>query len=453
MIMNRIYKTLIALSALAVVTSCYKEPEFEFAQTGPDLTVTCDESALMGGEIDFVADIYDDSYPLSVLKVELYWDLELGEAVSEVELRAKTEGSHLGTLPVPFEKDLNDGIAAVVFKAVNTHLGETCDTAYVAISRPDFETLTLRSGSWNRTMSKVEGEAYGYSYTGTIPSAFEPYIITPEIDGSGTELTFGWNGMEIVLNGNMPIPFDVLGSGTITFNTKTFEGTPFVDIKVNGQQADPASNGTYKAVASVKKGDKIGVTGVEGWPESWYVDPDHFTVKDGEIYFNAVEGFYSFELNTEYNFVTVRRVKADGSPATYDAEGAITFMGWGVAHPVMTNQIGWENGLYLTLAEIEDGVFQFSGKAVEETDGTTLGGAWRYDYLSFKFFGQAGWGAEYGTVTLTEEAKKYIAAPGNIELATGVNLELGAEYVMTVTDCSELDADNKFNCTIDFRKK
>ena len=41
---------------------------------------------------------------------------------------------------------------------------------------------------------------------------------------------------------------------------------------------------------------------------------------------------------------------------------------------------------------------------------------------------------------------------GNIELAAGVTLELGAEYVMTVTNCSALDANNKFNCTIDFKK-
>ena len=61
--------------------------------------------------------------------------------------------------------------------------------------------------------------------------------------------------------------------------------------------------------------------------------------------------------------------------------------------------------------------------------------------------------AMYDKVTLTDEAKKYLQAAGNVELAAGVQLELGAEYVMTVTDCTPLDANNKFNCTIDFRKK
>ena len=31
-------------------------------------------------------------------------------------------------------------------------------------------------------------------------------------------------------------------------------------------------------------------------------------------------------------------------------------------------------------------------------------------------------------------------------------LELGATYRMTVTDCSEIGADKKFDVTIDFRK-
>ena len=72
-----------------------------------------------------------------------------------------------------------------------------------------------------------------------------------------------------------------------------------------------------------------------------------------------------------------------------------------------------------------------------------------------KFFGQAGWGAEQASdLNLTDEAKKYLkqSAGSNIEMADGVTLEKGATYVLTVTDCTPLDGDNKFNCTVDFRK-
>ena len=73
-----------------------------------------------------------------------------------------------------------------------------------------------------------------------------------------------------------------------------------------------------------------------------------------------------------------------------------------------------------------------TGVAVEETDGTTVGGRFRYDYISMKYFHQDGWGGEMGTVTFTEEAAKYLAQPGNIELASDVKLTKGATYRLTI---------------------
>ena len=232
-----------------------------------------------------------------------------------------------------------------------------------------------------------------------------------------------------------------------------------LDIKVNGVGAMKMSNEVYKVMAaSVEQNSIISFSGIDS-PESWWVDPDHFEVTAEGLKFKAVSGFYSFELNLAEQFVTVRRVKEDGKAATYADEGAITFMGWGVGHPYIASPLAWDNGHLITLAEVEDGVYQFTGVAGEATD-TTMGVRWQYDSeVSFKFFGQAGWGAEWGTVTLTDEAKKWIEVYGNVELikvdesGTRQPLELGATYVMTVTDCTPLDGDSKFNCTIDFRKK
>ena len=203
---------------------------------------------------------------------------------------------------------------------------------------------------------------------------------------------------------------------------------------------------------SLKRGDAVSFSGIEGIAD-WYFDPDHFTGTGSDLKFNAVEGWYSVEMDIDAGFVTVRRVKQDGKAATFKDEGAITVMAWGLAHPVMTSQLAWESGALITMAEIEDGVYQFSGLAVEETDGATMGGRFRYDYLSIKFFGQAGWGDEMGDVTLTDGAAKLIRVPGNIELAEGVELEKGAKYVMTVRADNAGFAGGKFNCTVDLVKK
>ena len=231
-----------------------------------------------------------------------------------------------------------------------------------------------------------------------------------------------------------------------------------LDIKVNGVNAMKLSNEVYKVMAApVEKNSIISFSGISN-PLDWYVDPDHFELTAEGLKFKAVTGYYSFELNLAEQFVTVRRVKEDGKAATYADEGAITFMGWGVGHPYIASPLAWDSGHLITLAEVEDGVYQFTGVAGEATD-TTMGVRWQYDSeVSFKFFGQAGWGAEWGTVTLTDEAQKWLYVYGNVELikadesGTRQPLELGATYVMTVTDCTALDADSKFNCTIDFRK-
>ena len=242
-------------------------------------------------------------------------------------------------------------------------------------------------------------------------------------------------------------------------------GGAALDIQVNGAKADKLSKTIYKVKAlKLKKGDEITFTGIED-ADNWYIDADHFSMGgDGAVCpecgqplkglrFNAVEGYYSIELNLGYKFVTVRRVKADGSNATFKDDGAIIMMGWGVAHPYMADfQLAWETGALITLAEVEDGVYQFTGKAVAEKD-TTYGGHWRYDYLSFKFFGQSGWGDEQGTVTLTDAAAQYLAVPGNLELASGVKLEEGAVYQMTVRADNTGFTGGKFDVAVDFVRK
>jgi hypothetical protein len=114
-------------------------------------------------------------------------------------------------------------------------------------------------------------------------------------------------------------------------------------------------------------------------------------------------------------------------------------LGWGVANPVMTSQIGFDEKKAWCLAEVEPLVFQFTGIAVEETDGTTLGGRFRYDYISAKYFAQNAWGNEAGkifgsenTIEVEGNAAEYVklSSSNNIELAE--NLELGATYRLTI---------------------
>jgi len=83
-------------------------------------------------------------------------------------------------------------------------------------------------------------------------------------------------------------------------------------------------------------------------------------------------------------------------------------------------------------------VFQFTGKAVAETDGTTQGGRFRYDYVSCKYFFFNGYNhgeANADQIEISGNAGDLIKLSGsNIELAS--NLEEGAAYRLTI-DLSE----------------
>lgn len=212
-----------------------------------------------------------------------------------------------------------------------------------------------------------------------------------------------------------------------------------MNITFEGQTASRVSADLY-TVASVDltKGDVVEISGVD----NLYIDPDYFTSSDDAVKFNASDGKYRVEIHPLTGFMELFRLKEDGTEATL-AEGALWMLGWGVANPVMTSQIGFDEKTAYCLAEVEPLVFQFTGTAVEEKDGTTIGGRFRYDYVSAKYFAQNAWGNEAGKifgsaneVQIEGNAADYLkmSSTYNIELVDVDNkpLELGATYRLTI---------------------
>lgn len=133
--------------------------------------------------------------------------------------------------------------------------------------------------------------------------------------------------------------------------------------------------------------------------------------------------------------LSVKRVNADGTEMTLQADGsgAIWLMGWGVGSPSLGSQFGWNPGQAYCVAEVSPKVYQFNGKAGPE-NGSSYGDRFRFDYLSFKFFHQDGWGGEFGEGALAMQGNtsSLLKNTGNFELADGVQLEQGATYRVTI---------------------
>lgn len=440
--MKNIVKATIALTAAAsVFMSCKKEFEYVFADKGPDLSVASySESADMGGRLTFSVDVSDSDFALSTVKAKLCFDQDV---VSDTTIRTKEAGIYDGWLDVPFMKDIPNGNAALVFEAQNVGQAITRDTVYVAVSRPEFEYLTLVTADGRQYRMEPAGEKYVYAVEGDFPPQCSASIESAPVPGTQNVLHFGWESGAVELDAEGMIPFSYSSTGyTITFNTLTFEASPLEipqeAISINGQEMEMVSAGNYSVTLDLEQNSSLSVSGIELTELlSYYLDPDYLTIGTTGAAFNAVSGHYRIDLNTAAKSVRFTRVKEDGTDATL-AEGALWLMGWGVASPVMTNQFGWDSGNNYCMAEVRPMVFQFTGKAVAETDGTTQGGRFRYDYVSCKYFFFNGYNhgeANADQIEISGNAGDLIKLSGsNIELAS--NLEEGAAYRLTI-DLSE----------------
>ena len=203
-------------------------------------------------------------------------------------------------------------------------------------------------------------------------------------------------------------------------------------ISVNGVKLALVGADEYAGTVTLKKGDALAVTGVDDIA-SWWIDPDFVTAGA----WNAVDGDYVVTLDKANKVAKAYRVKADGSRPNL-AEGGLYIQGWGVASVRMTGQVGWPGAGAYQMAQVSPGVFQMTGKAVAETDDT-VGGRWRTDYWSVKYFFQDGWGGEASKeVEIAGNAADCLTQGGDGNLGLAKNLEEGATYRLTVdfSDCT-----------------
>ena len=222
---------------------------------------------------------------------------------------------------------------------------------------------------------------------------------------------------------------------------------PAEEIAVNGTLLEMQSPGIYRGDIDLTQNGTIALTGISNL-QDWYIDPDYLRLEGASLLFNAVSGRYEVTLDTNTGYATFIRLNNSGAYATF-SEGGLYLMGYGVGHPSVGAEVGWTTEIAYAMAQVRPGVYQFTGMAMPEKD-QTIGGRFRMDYISIKYFGQRGWGDEKGkingqtnTVQYTESALQHFNQTGsdNIEFKTAEtekHLEQGATYRLTV-DLSRLD--------------
>lgn len=247
------------------------------------------------------------------------------------------------------------------------------------------------------------------------------------------------DGVTLQDNGVYVITVDLtqgIHDGIMTVNyagEQQFEEKP---IYLNGKKMQTGDNAVYSTVIELDTNSQLSFREFTALDDLYY-DPDYFKFDEDayEITFLPVKGYYNVTLNKLAGTLSAIRVNADGSDMTLQSNGtgALWLMGWGVGSPSQNEQFGWNPGKAYCMAEVKPGVFQFTGNAGPES-GSVPGDRLRFDYLSFKFFHQNGWGGEFApsTLKMAGNTSKLLKAGDNFELADGVKLQEGAPYRITI---------------------
>ena len=423
----------IALSLLvaASTTACKDDPELLTTDVGPEMTVvSADASGVYGGKVDFEVTM-TDRYALSTLKAQVFFDDEM---VAEEVIRTKEDGTYSGSVTLPFYKNIPDGDATLRLVGQNVRFGTTTVERSLAVSRPKPAYLTFVLGDAEYRMEPT-GNDYEYAVTDDFPQKPQGYIATPELDASGSVVTFGYDSESggVVADSTDAIPFANSNAGefTITFNLLTFEGSPFIKLLFGEAEMTMVDNDNYSIVTTLTKDRTYTLTGVSDFAD-WDVDRDFFERADASdpetLTFLPMTGMYKVTANFKHSYLRIEAMKSATELATLgdDGSGAIWAIGgMDVGKPTLKNAASWspEDG-GMCLARVADKKYQLTLVA-----GISLNAS----SFDFKFFHQKTWGGEFGgdDITTASDIVK-ISDSGNLGLVEGKTLDLGGIYRFTV---------------------
>ena len=421
----------LSLLAAACTTACKDDPELLTTDVGPEMTaVSSDASGVFGGKVGFEATM-TDRYALSTLKAQVFFDDEM---VAEEVIRTKENGTYSGTVTLPFYKNVPDGEATLRLVGQNVRFGQTFVERPLAASRPKPDHLVFVLGEQEYRMEPT-GVDYEYAVTADFPQKPQGYITTPDLDGQGSVVTFGYSSEQggIVSDSTEPIPFANSNAGefTVTFNLKSFEGSPFIKLLFNDAEMTMVDNDNYSIVTTLTQNQTYTLTGVSDFAD-WDIDRDFFERADASnpeaLTFLPMSGMYKVTANFKHSYLRIEAMKSATELATLneDGSGAIWAIGgMSVGKPTLKNAASWspEQG-GMCLARVADKKYQLTFVA-----GVSIAAS----SFDFKFFHQKTWGGEFGgdDISTASDLVK-ISDSGNLGLAEGKTLDLGGIYRFTV---------------------
>jgi hypothetical protein len=397
-------------------------------------------TAMFGDSLPFTFGVSDE-VPLSTLKAKLYFGDEL---VSETVIRTKNNEDYTGKIYIPFYKNIPNETATLEVILQNTSMTTTKKTYDLALTRPDYPYLILVTRDGMYPMAKTGTNQY--AATELFPNTDLPsYIKTPVIGEWGNEITFGWEDGAIVQGVTSEIPFvsSTAGTFSVTFNTLTYEASPFFEIFINGLKMDMVDKQNFKAELDLTTGQEIIIDGIDDIA-TWWIDPDFLTkVTDNKFTLVPINGKYRISANTTLKYFRVETMSGN-SLATLqpDGTGAVWVIGNGFGKPSLAaNETGWNTDKGVCMSPIGSKLYQMTLVAGQTINATSI---------DFKFFHQRDWGGEYRSTTLSSSNAFVFVGDGSTPDYLGSNkdngnigllqaLTVGSTYIFVVDVSAGID--------------
>ena len=184
------------------------------------------------------------------------------------------------------------------------------------------------------------------------------FIKAPKYGENGNELTFGYANSAISVGAESAIPFSNSNPGkyTVTFNTFSFEGSPFTKLMFNDMQFESTDDTHAQADIKLTQGQTITPTGFPNFAD-WWIDPDFFKKEDdGNLTFLPASGSYRVIADLQKQYFRVYLLNGnDPAKLADDGTGAVWVIGNNAGKPsVGSSEVGWTTENALCMAPMGD---------------------------------------------------------------------------------------------------
>ena len=407
---------------VTLLSSCNdKNDDFDDKGSSQVIAIEAPTKVYMGDSIEVKYSIKANEFRANQSKIQLYVGDEM---VSERMMTTPADGEYSGKIFVPYYKGIEDQEVTVKVRTQNERFAAATAEQTIAMERPKFDKLYLVDSEGKRhEMTPSADNPYLFSVTDEFPSELYATIVAPAYGENGNEIVFG-NSDGAITNGvsdNINFSADTDGRYTVTFNTKTYQGTPFIKFAINGVEFVKVDNDNFKVDGDFKQGQEIEVTGLKSEYANYWINPTFFDIIKGtdgkKLRFRGQDGKYRITCDKSKKYFRVLPLSSDGtSLATITKnESGLWVIGDGnIGFPsYKANKSGWspKETNAIPFCPMGNDIYELILLA-----GTNINPG----SINYKCYYQNGWGTEfvYGNYASTDGMQPYFVvnpSDGNIK--------------------------------------